>query len=69
MDLETEAILGVTVQLADRGDTTSLAVTLEEVGEVLETVLEDPEAASKMSNQLMTELVADKGYHSNAVLR
>ena len=69
VDLETEAILAVTVQPADRGDTTSLGVTLEEVGQVLESVLEDPEAASKMSHQLMTELVADKGYHSNAVLK
>jgi len=68
VDLETEAIVAVTLQPADRGDTTSLEVTLEEAGKVLEAIIEDREAASQMSGELMAEIVADKGYHSNAVL-
>ena len=69
VDMETGAVVAVTLQPADRGDTASLAVTLEEAGKVLEAVIEDPEAASNLSDQLLVELVADKGYHSNAVLR
>lgn len=68
VDMETGAIVAVTVQPADRGDTTSLEGTLEEAGKVLEAVLEDPEAASNLSDDLLVELVADKGYHSNVVL-
>ena len=68
VDMETGAILGVTIQPADRGDTSSLGETLDEAAEVLAAVLEDPEAAEKISERAMTELVADKGYHSNDVL-
>ena len=35
---------------------------------VFEAVLSDPKAAEQLSDQLRAELVADKGYHSNAVL-
>lgn len=67
-DMDTGAVLAVTVQPANRGDTTSIETTLEEVTAVFEDVLSDPEAAEQLSDQLRAELVADKGYHSNAVL-
>ena len=68
VDMETGAVVGVTLQPADRGDTTSVEQTLEETSKVLEDVIEDPVAAGELSAQVMGELVADKGYHSNAVL-
>ena len=68
VDMDTGAVLAITVQPADRGDTTSQERTIEEVVLVLEDVLSNPEAAAKIGDQLLTEVVADKGYHSNAVM-
>jgi transposase len=68
VDLETGAILAVTIQPADRGDTESLEVTLSEAIGNLEEVLEDAEAESQLSPEVVSEVVADKGYHSNEVL-
>ena len=67
-DMDTGAVIAVTVQPANRGDTSSIETTLEEVTAVFEDLLSDPEAAEQLSDQLRAELVADKGYHSNAVL-
>lgn len=69
VDLETGAIVAVTIQSADRGDTESLGVTLSEARSNLEEVLDDAQAEPQLSSQALTEVVADKGYHSNAVLR
>ena len=68
VDMETGAIVAVTIQPADRGDTKSLEETMTEVGEVLLDVLDDEEAADSLGNELARELVTDKGYHSNEVL-
>ena len=68
VDMDTGAVVAVTVQPANRGDTSSIETTLEEVTMVFEDVLSDAEAAENLSDQLRSELVADKGYHSNAVL-
>ncbi|MCP5112256.1 MAG: transposase, partial [bacterium] len=68
VDMDTGAVVAVTVQPASRGDTSSIETTLEEVTMVFEDVLSDREAANQLSDQLRAELVADKGYHSNAVL-
>jgi transposase len=68
VDMETGAIVAVTLQPADRGDTESLEVTLEKAkGEIAE-LNEDEEAAEAISAKALSELVADKGYHSNEVL-
>jgi transposase len=64
VDLETGAIVGVTVQGADQGDTTTIADTVTAAAEELEavaTVTDDHTA-------VIEEVVADKGYHSNQVL-
>lgn len=76
VDLETGAIVAVTVQPADRGDTDSIGETLCEVMENLDEVSramgsadgegDDPEATAKYE---MKEVVTDKGYHSNDVMR
>lgn len=64
VDLETGAIVAVTIQPADRGDTQSLEQTLSETLENLTAV---PEQAS-LSESALREVVADRGYHSAAVL-
>jgi transposase len=69
VDLETGAVVAVTVQPADRGDTASLEETLDEAMDVLADVLEEEEAAEQLGEELLCEIVADKGYHSNAVLK
>ena len=60
VDLETGAVVGVTVQDADKGDTTTSIETLIEAAEQIETVVPESEGPK--------ELVADKGYHSNQAL-
>ena len=68
VDMETGAIVGCTIQPADRGDTKSLGETLDEVMKVFDAVLEDPEAAAALDGEILSELIGDKGYHSNDVL-
>ena len=60
VDLETGAIVGVTVQDADEGDTTTSRETLIDAAERVEAVRPDGEG--------ITEVVGDKGYHSNQSL-
>jgi transposase len=60
VDLDTGAVVAVTVQDADDGDTTTMQETLIRAAEHLETVL--PAA------DVLRELVTDKGFHSNARL-
>jgi transposase len=64
VDLETGAVVAVTVQPADRGDTQSLEATLKETLENLAVVVDHVE----LPEQVLTEVVADRGYHSAAVL-
>ena len=68
VDMDSGAIVGVTVQPADRGDTQSLQETLDEAALVFEDVFSDDEATQALADELFSELVADKGYHSNDVL-
>lgn len=68
VDAQTGAIVAVTLQPADRGDTQSIEATLEEADANLVTVMQDEAACRKMSEQVLREVVADKGYHSNRVL-
>ena len=56
VDLETGAIVAVTVQGADQGDTSTVKKTLITVAEQLETVLPEEDT--------WEEVVGDKGYHS-----
>ena len=60
VDLETGAIVGVTVQDADEGDTTTSRETLIEAAEQVEAVQPDGNG--------IEEVVGDKGYHSNQSL-
>ena len=60
VDLETGAVVGVTVQAADTGDTTSMVETLIAAAEQIEAV--QPEGPG------IEEVVGDKGYHSNRTM-
>src|SRR5207244_2442127 len=64
VDLETGAIVGVTVQGADEGDTTTIQETLPEAAEQLEAVA----AVTDDAVAVIEEVVADKGYHSRTTL-
>jgi transposase len=73
VDLDTGAVVTVTLQGADQGDTTTLDETLSEAGmavaELVEREAEQrPEARPKVNVQGIEELVADRGYHSGPVL-
>jgi len=59
-------VVAVTLQGADQGDTTTLGRTVAEAGEQIATVLAHPEAGEQVNPQGLEEVVADKGYHSNA---
>jgi transposase len=63
VDLDTGAIVAVTLQGADQGDTATLNTTVTEAIERLEMAVVDSHA--KVARPLVQEVVADKGYHSN----
>jgi transposase len=69
VDLDSGAIVGVTLQGADQGDTTTIHATLAESGNNLTQVAEDAQAGAHLKSDTVGEVVADKGYHSNAVVR
>src|SRR3989441_2121990 len=63
VDLETGAIVAVTVQGADEGDTTTIVDTVTAVVEQVEAAqaeVDDP--------QPLEEIITDKGYHSNRIM-
>jgi transposase len=63
VDLDTEAIVAAEIQPADRGDTTTL-------GDMLEATTRGLDAAGCAPTiERPAELIADKGYHSRAVLK
>src|SRR5665213_538726 len=64
VDMETGAVVGVTIQGADQGDTTTIAETLTTATEELEAVATVTDGRTAVTE----EVVADKGYHSNQVL-
>jgi transposase len=63
VDLDSGALLAVTVQGADVGDTTSLVETAIMAAEQIETA-----SAAAGAPTALVELVADRGYHSNQTL-
>lgn len=67
VDLDTGAIVAVTLLPADQGDTTTLYDTVTEAAVQLNTVAAD--AGSPIVQPVVRELVTDKGYHSNETTR
>jgi len=68
VDMETGAVLAVTLQDANAGDTTTIQQTLIVVAEQMEKLTEDPVTAQQIAPNWLAELVTDKGYHSNDTL-
>ncbi len=66
VDMTTGAIVSVTIQGADQGDTSTLDRTLDEAGTQIKRVQKKTRACHPGGLQ---EVVADKGYHSTAVLQ
>ena len=62
-DLDTGAIVAVTVQGADQGDTTTIVETAIAAAEQIEAAQAEVQAP-----QPLEEIVADKGYHSNQMM-
>jgi len=63
VDLETGAIVAVTLQGADTGDTTTIEETATTAAEQLEAAQADVDEP-----QALEEIIADKGYHSNQTM-
>jgi transposase len=68
VDMDSGAILAVTLQPADRGDTSSIEETLTVTADAIVELTADDRSAPHISEHPMSEAVADKGYHSNNVL-
>jgi transposase len=71
VDMETGAIVAVTLRGADEGDTTTIQETVAEAGERIATVVADAdndEVMKQVSADGPREIVTDKGYHSRAVV-
>jgi transposase len=74
VDLSSGALLAVTLQAADQGDTTTIHQTLAEAGEAVAELIEQeaktaPQEAPQVHLGGVEEVVADKGYHSGEVLK
>src|SRR5467141_599894 len=73
VDLDTGAVVAVTLQGADRGDTKTVDGTLGEAGMAVAEQVERevklrPQEKPKVNVAGIEETVADKGYHSGAVM-
>src|SRR5450432_2164993 len=71
VDMETGAIVAVTLHGADEDDTATIPDTVAEAGERIATVAADAdndEVVKQMSVDGPREVVTDKGYHSRAVV-
>ena len=71
VDMETGAIVAVTLHAADEGDTHTIQETVAEAGERITAVVADTdsdEVTKQVSTEGPREVVTDKGYHSRAVV-
>jgi transposase len=68
VDMESGAVLAVTIQPADEGDTTTWRATVEETYQNLNAVTDDARVADRVHPEPVKELVTDKGYHSNQTM-
>src|SRR5277367_208097 len=71
VDMETGAIVAVTLHGADVGDTATIPETVAEAGERITSVVADAngdEVVKQVSTDGPREVVTDKGYHSRALV-
>jgi transposase len=68
VDMDSGAILGVTLQGADLGDTTTVMETINIATANLAAVADDAHTADCVHPDFMSEAVLDKGYHAKQAL-
>jgi transposase len=68
VDMESGAVLAVTLQEAHLGDTTTIMETVIAATQNLRDLADDKRTQDKIDPQWMSEAVADKGYHSNQIM-
>jgi transposase len=68
VDMQSGAVLAVTLQEAHLGDTTTLLPTIIAATENLRALADDARVEDKLDPRWMSEAVADKGYHSNQTM-
>lgn len=68
VDMDSGAVVAVTLQGADKGDSQTLPETLRETADNLAAIEQDEEAAAELDEDTMSTGVTDKGYHSNDTL-
>lgn len=68
IDIETSAILAMTIQDADQGDTTTMGQTLSEARRQVEQLLRAADVERHVCVDGLSEVIADKGYHSDRML-
>jgi transposase len=68
VDMDSGAVLAVTLQGANLGDTTTIIQTVIAATENLREVADDARTQEKIDENWMSEAVADKGYHSNGTM-
>src|SRR3954463_8687833 len=73
VDMETGAVIAVTVHAGHEGDTTTIHETLADTAENLAELIEreaekSPEQEPQVSLNALSEIVTDKGYHSDEVV-
>ena len=69
VDMESGVILAVNVCDAAAGDTRTICDTINQASENLRAIEDDERVSGKISDQWASEVVADKGYHSNDTMR
>jgi transposase len=69
VDLDSGAIVAVTLQPANEGDTSTLYNTVAEAAVQLNRVAADGQSGDQIAQPVVQEVVADKGYHSNETTR
>jgi transposase len=68
VDMDSGAIVSVSLHEADKGDTHTLVDTIVDATTNLRVLADDERLTDKISDQWMSEVVVDKGYHSNQTL-
>lgn len=68
VDFDSGAVLAVTLQDANVGDTTTWRQTVEQTCQNVHAARQCEAAAERIDEQPVRDLVADKGYHSNEVM-
>jgi transposase len=69
VDLDSGAVMAVTVQDASAGDCTTLHATMAATAVNVTAVVADKKCAKKVDPSALKTWIADKGYHSNATMK